>query len=272
MKLAATLKLAEQKLSGAGISSARLDCLILLEDMLHKDRAWILAHPEYELNNQQIKRLLRKIERRANHTPLAYIRGHTEFYGRNFKVNRHVLEPRPESETMIELLLALDLPRNPAVADVGAGNGALGITAALELPSNRVDLYEISSGALAVAKHNSHLHELKLHARKMNLLSRPLRPYDVILANLPYVPDGWQINEAAMAEPRIAIFGGKDGLDVYRKLFAQLRRFTWKPHYILTESLPPQHENLAAVAAQFGFKPYQSQDFIQIFSPADNNT
>src|SRR6185437_13902121 len=160
-------------------------------------------------------------------------------------VNRHVLEPRPESETMIELLMHLKLPKSPKIADIGTGNGAIGITAALEIPDSRVDLYEISSGALAVAKHNIHLHELHLHARKMNLLKRPLLPYDVVLANLPYVPDHWQINQAAMAEPRIAIFGGKDGLDVYRKLFHQLQRFTWQPGYVLTEALPPQHEQLA---------------------------
>jgi release factor glutamine methyltransferase len=104
----------------------------------------------------------------------------------------------------------------------------------------------------------------------MNLLSRPLRSYDVILANLPYVPDKWKINEAAMAEPKIAIFGGPDGLDIYRKLFTQLKRFTWKPKYLLTESLPPQHPKLAEIAAQFGFKLLSSDDFIQVFIPSKN--
>jgi release factor glutamine methyltransferase len=169
---------------------------------------------------------------------------------------------------MIELLLKLDLPAKPAIADVGTGNGAIGITAALEIPESIVDLYDISAGAISVAKHNIHLHELRLHVRKMNLLRRPLRPYDAILANMPYVPDHWHINQAALAEPKIAIFGGKDGLDVYRKLFHQLQRFTWKPKYILTEALPPQHEALASIAAQNGFKLHSSSDFIQVFTPA----
>lgn len=268
MLLGTALAQGERKLASAGISSARLDALILLEDMLHKDRAWVLAHPEYKLSSLQAKRLERKVERRASHVPLAYIRGHTEFYGRHFKVNRHVLEPRPESETMVELLKGLALPAKPSIADVGTGNGAIGITAALEIPGSIVDLYDISAGALAVAKHNIHLHELHLHARKMNLLSRPLRPYDAILANLPYVPDRWEINQAAMAEPRIAIFGGTDGLDIYRKLFHQLARFTWKPRYILTESLPPQHENLAQIARDHGYRLLKTQDFIQVYTPA----
>jgi release factor glutamine methyltransferase len=260
---------AEKQILAAGISSARLDALILLEDALHKDRAWILAHPEYQVSSIKVNRLLRKAERRARHVPLAYIRGHTEFYGRSFKVNRHVLEPRPESETMIELLKKLKLPLRPAIADVGTGNGAIGITAALEIHDSIVDLYDISAGCVAVAKHNVHLHELRLHVRKMNLLSRPLRPYDAILANMPYVPEHWKINEAALHEPKIAIFGGKDGLDVYRKLFAQLARFTWKPRYVLTEALPPQHDNLVGVAAERGFSLRQSDDFIQVFEPAN---
>jgi release factor glutamine methyltransferase len=264
------------QLKAAGISSARLDVLIMLEDSLHRDRAWVLAHPETKLATAQARRLERKVERRAKHVPLAYIRGHSEFYGRKFKVNRHVLEPRPESETMITILKQLHEFRiqnsefRISMADVGTGSGALGITAALEIPGARVDLYDISSGALAVAKHNAHLHELHLHARKMNLLRRPLVAYDVILANLPYVPNTWKINEAAMAEPKIAIFGGADGLDVYRKLFAQLKRFTWQPSCVLTESLPPQHDKLAAIAAQNGFMLSRSDDFIQVFTPVNN--
>ncbi|HET6864114.1 MAG TPA: HemK/PrmC family methyltransferase [Candidatus Saccharimonadales bacterium] len=261
------LKAQETKLKAAGISSARLDVIILLEDILHKDRSWLLAHPEAQLDEGRARRLEHRLERRAKHVPLAYIRGFSEFYGRRFRVNRHVLEPRPESETMIELLKNLRLPAKPAIADVGTGNGAIGITAAMELPGSLVDLYDISAGCVAVAKHNVHLHELHMHVRKMNLLSRPLRPYDAVLANMPYVPDHWKINEAALHEPKIAIFGGPDGLDVYRKLFAQLHRFTWKPRYVLTEALPPQHEALAIVAAQNGFKLVKADDFIQVFSP-----
>src|SRR6266404_864 len=104
MTLGTYLSLSEAKLKQAGISSARLDVLILLEDSLHKDRAWLLAHPEHDLSTELINKLQSKLSRRAAHVPLSYIRGHTEFYGRRFKLNRHVLEPRPESETMIELL------------------------------------------------------------------------------------------------------------------------------------------------------------------------
>lgn len=260
-------KTSVHKLESVGISSARLDTLILLEDSLHKDRSWLLANQDTKIPQSKIRRLERKVERRSRHVPLAYIRGHTEFYGRKFKVNRHVLEPRPESETMIELLANLRLPKKAAIADVGTGSGALGITAALELHTPNVDLYDISAGALAVAKHNTHLHELHFHVRKMHLLSRPLRSYDAILANLPYIPDHWTLHPSISMEPKIAFLGGSDGLDLYRKLFSQLHRFSWKPRFVLTECLPPQHDKLVQIADLAGFKLHRHEDFIQVFKP-----
>lgn len=284
MRVERFLAQATKQLEHAGIGSARLDSLILLEDALHKDRSWLLAHSETQLSPLQQKRLSQQINRRVMHEPLAYIRGFAEFYGRRFKVNRRVLEPRPESEIMIDLLKQLvesgqlivdrkDKTKNYKlttknsikIADVGTGSGALGITAALELHNHNVDLYDIDASALAVAKHNCALHELHLRVVKRDLLRNSHKPYDVILANLPYVPNHWRINEAAAMEPRIAIFGGRDGLDVYRRFFEQLSHFSWRPRYVLTESLPPQHEDLAQIAESYGFKPRTTRDFIQLF-------
>jgi release factor glutamine methyltransferase len=265
MKIKDWLTKFTQQLEKAGIGSARLDCLILLEDVMKKDRAWILANPDHKLSNTQLKRLESRIRKRSTHLPLAYIRGHTEFYGRKFLVNRYTLEPRPESETMIELLLKLPISTKVKIADVGTGSGALGITAALEFNNPNVDLYDIDASALAVARHNLALHELHLHTRKSHLLRRHIRTYDIILANLPYVPNHYRINEAAAMEPKIAIFGGKDGLDIYRGFFAQLHRFSWKPKYVLTEALPTQHSDLVEIAQSHGFELVKSADFIQVF-------
>jgi len=266
MNLETWLKEAAAKLTSVGIGSARLDCLILLEDLLARDRTYLLAHPEIELTRQQLNTLSRQLRQRAHHTPLAYIRGFSEFYGRRFLVNKKVLEPRIESEVIIKLLKILKLPPKPKVADIGTGSGAIGITAKLEIPEAEVDLYDIDSNCLAVARHNAHLHELSLHIYKRDLLSRPARVYDVILANLPYVPDAWHINEAAAMEPRIAIFGGPDGLDHYRRMFAQLARQQHPAQFVLTECLPPQHEALTKIAATNNYKQKASQDFIQVFT------
>jgi release factor glutamine methyltransferase len=267
MKVEQWLRSATKKLEAAGIGSARLDALILLEDELGLERSRILAESAMPLSKSKQKRLDTKLRRRQKHLPLAYIRGHTEFYGRKFLVNRHTLEPRPESETMIDVLMMLPLLKNYTFADVGTGSGALGVTAALELSNKNVDLYDIDANALAVAKHNLELHELSLKTYKRDLLRAYSRPYDVILANLPYVPDHYKVNQAAAMEPRIAIFGGKDGLDVYRRFFGQLERFSWSPKFVLTEALPPQHTELAEIAVAHGFTLIKTDDLIQLFRP-----
>src|SRR5688572_20708013 len=99
----AVLALATRQLEAVDIPTARLDVLVLLEDLIGKDRTWLLAHSEHELTIDQLTTLDQQVARRAGHEPLAYIRGKTEFYGREFAVSPHTLEPRPETETMIEL-------------------------------------------------------------------------------------------------------------------------------------------------------------------------
>jgi release factor glutamine methyltransferase len=248
------------------VPTARLDVLILLEDILEKDRSWILAHPELTLTNYQVNKLNKQIARRKKQIPLSYIRGFKEFYGRKFKINHHTLDPRPESETMIDLLKTLHLPHLPVIADVGTGSGCLGITAALEISKSKVDLYDIDSGALAVARHNVHMHELHLGVHKRDLLNKPTNLYDVVLANLPYVPNSLKINKPATHEPKIALYGGIDGLDIYRRLFRQISDYTWKPEFILCESLNNQHPKLNDIAAKFGYRLVKEKDLIQVFA------
>lgn len=253
-------------LTQANIGTARLDALVLLEDIMGKDKAWLLAHSENDLRTVQIKKLAEQLNKRAQHTPLAYIRGKSEFYGRDFVINHCVLEPRPESETMIDLLKQLKLSKSPTVADVGCGSGALGITAALEIPRATVDLFDIDPATLTIAKQNARRLQVNALCRQSDLLANSQSPYDVLLCNLPYVPDHYTINEAAAMEPHLAIFGGSDGLDVYRRLFEQLASLPWLPKYILCESMPTQQAELARMALDNGFHLDRTADFIQLFS------
>ncbi|HEY5152814.1 MAG TPA: HemK/PrmC family methyltransferase [Candidatus Saccharimonadales bacterium] len=267
-------------LEKAGIGTARLDVLVLLEYTLDVDRAWLLAHGETPIEPQKLLKLKKLLKRRARHEPLSYVRGKTEFYGREFVLTPAVLEPRPESETMIELFRALPLfagaqapigssgtkSRSAVhVADVGTGSGALGITASLEVPKVTVDLLDIDREALQVAKTNVDKFTLSLSIVESDLLAGTNGGYDVLLCNLPYVPDDYQINTAAMHEPKLAIFGGPDGLDLYRKLFRQVSKQSKQPLYILTEALPPQHAALEQIASKAGYELYENNDFIQVF-------
>jgi release factor glutamine methyltransferase len=255
----------QDKLQASGIGTARLDALVLLEDCLGVNRATLLAHPELTLATRQEMELDKQIGRRATHEPLAYIRGKTEFYGRDFIIDHHVLEPRPESETIIELLRGLALPDKPQIVDVGTGSGMLAITVKLELPQAKVTAIDIDPDCLAVAAQNCQKYELNIALLESDLLEKYTEPADVLLCNLPYVPDDFQINQAALREPKIAIFGGPDGLDLYRKLFTQIDTKTHQPTYVLAESLPPQHEKLAEIAAEHSYKQITEDDFIQLF-------
>lgn len=270
-------------LTRVGIGTAQLDALILLEDCLGIDRAQLLAHPETELKSEQIHVLTEHLNRRAGHEPLAYIRNKTEFYGREFYIDHRVLEPRPESETMIELLKRLltnkseffeirprrTKPRDWTVIDVGTGSGALAITAKLELPDLEVMGTDVDPGALKVAEQNCKKYGCDIHFLKGNLLKPFYLHYhprlSILLCNLPYVPDSFHINLAAMREPASAIFGGPDGLDLYRELFSQVDPLAYKPEFVLTEAMPPQHEVLANIAKEHGYRLHSTEDFIQVF-------
>lgn len=282
------LNTATHFLQSKSITTARLDALILLEDTIGKNRAQLLAEPTMEMKEAWVAHIQKLLIRRSRHEPLAYIRGFSEFYGRKFVINPAVLEPRPESEAMIELLLDLPLFKAPedtktasdtntahahnvpakrvTIADIGTGSGALGITAAIELPGAQVDLLELDPAAAKVAQLNADRLTTGLRVILSDLLTNADTGYDVLLCNLPYVPDDYTINKAAGFEPRIALFGGPDGLDSYRKLSTQLTTAQKRPLFILTESLPEQHEALAAITAKNGYRLDKTVDFIQQFS------
>jgi release factor glutamine methyltransferase len=288
MNVDAWLREAEAKLNRAGISTARLDTLVLLEDLLDRERSWLLANPDFELTSAQTATLQKLLTRRAQHEPLAYIRGKTEFYGRTFILSSAVLEPRPESETIIDqlkelVLEARKLSNTPGsgvkslsdvvqtgsklrIADVGCGSGALGITAALELKNTSVDLLDIDDNALKVAQMNVVLHTTGTRVVRSDLLADSAQDYHVLLCNLPYVPDTHTINQAAMHEPKLAIFGGPDGLELYRKMYKQIMNMQKRPLFILCESLPPQHTELNNIAEQAGYTLTNTADFIQLFT------
>jgi release factor glutamine methyltransferase len=250
-------------LQDAGIDTARLDCLVLLEDILGIDRAQLLAHADRVLMTDEIAKLNKKVMQRSRHLPLSYIRNQAEFYGRTFYVNRHVLVPRPESEAIIELLKTCQLPTEPFIADIGTGSGCLGITAALEITHAHIHLYDIDEDTLAIAKRNARAHNIRAQFYHSDLLAMHGGPYDVMLANLPYVPDNYPINKAASHEPQLALFAGADGLDLYRKFWQQIA--DRQPTYIITESLPEQHEPLIELAKKARYALVATSGLAQLF-------
>lgn len=248
------------------IPTARLDSIILLEDCLGIDRAHILARQEQELELEQIKWLEGRVDRRMKHEPLAYIRNTCEFYGRNFFVNHHVLVPRPETEPIISLVKEIPGINNMRIADIGAGSGCIGITIKLELPGTRVDMYDIDPTTFRVSKTNAKTFKADVAFYVSDLLESLVADYDLVIANLPYVPDGKPENVDVYFEPSHALFAGNDGLDLYRTFWRQLSILERKPTYIFTESRPnDQQEILTELADQAGYRLAITDNFVQKF-------
>lgn len=274
IKIADWLRSSQQLLREVGVESARLDCLVLLSDELGRDKSWVLTHDEDELTPVQTATLGEKLARRATHEPLAYIRGHVEFYGRDFYVSPDVLVPRPESESIINLLkntpFAILQAEDMKIIDVGTGSGCLAITSKLELPEAEVIATDISPKALDIARKNAHALGANIEFLQNNLLQanddrQMMTGKWLALANLPYVPEKYPVNQATTHEPALALFSGLDGLDHYRTFFAQTGALLQPPTAVITESLLSQHHSLARLARIHNFVLEKTEGLAQLF-------
>lgn len=231
MTIQQALQIAKKELANS--STPLLDAEILLAFVLQKDRSFLLSHPEETLSEVQIEAFKNHIEDRKNGKPVAHITHEKEFFGRIFYVDERVLIPRPETEEMVEDALTF-LKENPelkTVIDLGTGSGAIAITLAHELPDRSIIALEISPEALQVAGINHKRFPCKnLQFIESDLLSKlPPTTYQLpttLLANLPYI--GTENNrfiseETERYEPHLALFGGSDGLELYRRTWQQIK-------------------------------------------------
>ncbi len=173
--------------------------------------------------------------------PSQYIKGWVEFYKLKFKVNEDVLIPRPETELLIDEVLSFarsDLARL-TILDLGTGSGNIAISLTLNNPNLEIIASEVSQKALKVAQQNARLHGVNnIDFVISNLLSNIKIAPDVIVTNLPYIPSEripYLDSSVKDFEPLLALDGGKDGFDLYRKLFAQIKQKGWKPKLIIGE-------------------------------------
>ena len=207
-----------------------LDASVLLAHVLHKPRTWVMAHPELTLTEQQQEQLADSLTRLERGEPLPYVLGAWEFFGLEFDVNPHVLIPRPETELLVEKAIAW-LQVNPSrrrIADIGTGSGAIAISIAANVPGSIVLATDISEHALQVAKRNAEKHRVSeqieftqcdILPRERSIVHRP-SSLDLLCANLPYIPtETLQHLPIFEREPTLALDGGADGLDLYKKLF-----------------------------------------------------
>lgn len=204
-----------------------LDAQVLAAHVLAKPRAWILAHPQASITAEQRRSLEQALERLVSGEPLPYILGHWEFFGFDFLLTPATLIPRPETELLVEHALAW-LRRNPErrrVADVGTGSGCIAITLAAHIEDVKVIASDISLAALQVARQNAQRHSVaaRLAFIQSDLLPHTAAPYHLICANLPYIPTRTLLElDVYRKEPRLALDGGRQGLDLIARLLARI--------------------------------------------------
>jgi release factor glutamine methyltransferase len=220
MTLQTALIQGQRLLEEAKISAPRLTAEVLLAHAVGSDRTWLYAHSEEELREVWWIHYGRYLHERLKGRPAQYITGHQEFYGRQFRVTPDVLIPRPETEHSIEAALQL-AAHAKTVVDIGTGSGAIAVTLALETGA-RVIATDISESAARVARLNAQ------HAgAAIDIVVCDLGAvlaggrFDLVISNPPYVPESdlqTVQKEVREYEPHVALFGGRDGLEVYRRL------------------------------------------------------
>lgn len=219
-------------LSTGGVLSPAFTAEILLRHALHCDRAWLFAHAKDEFPERAWIHYGRYLNERLQGKPTQYITGIQEFYGRTFRVNRHVLIPRPETEHLVEAALEYLRDKPATVLDIGTGSGAIAITLSLETGAT-VFACDVSTDALSVARRNAQSLAAPVQFFAADLLSsvRPLT-FDLIVSNPPYISTGDAATlqpEVRDWEPHSALFAGAAGTEMYRMIFQQARSVL-RPH------------------------------------------
>lgn len=281
MTIQSHINIAIAKLRAAQKPSAELDARLLLIAALNKNRhsedqpkGWseesrwtqekLLAHPEAEVPAEAAAKFEGYIARRLRHEPVALILGQKEFYGLMFKITPDVLQPRPESEAMVEAAL-VEMATEPnkawQILDIGTGCGAL--TIALNLAAKKAGISaqitatDVGPEAVALAQKNAATHSAQnITFIESNLLEQlPPFKFDIILANLPYIPDYIlpALEPEVQMEPKLALLGGSDGLELYRALRAQIEPFTTPKSLLIFECAHNQAPDLRAL-----FHPYRT--------------
>lgn len=206
---------------------------LLFTELLNCDRLSLYLNRDLRLDKDKSSAISCVLKRRIFAEPLQYILGKAEFMGLEFKVTPDVLIPRQETEILAEKVTEIvrQLPCRPIkILDLGTGSGCIAISLAKFLPNAEISAVDISSRALAVAKENARLNKVEIKFIRgdlFNAMHRGLSPFDLIVSNPPYIPTAQigSLQPEVRHEPSIALDGGKDGLDFYRKIISGCEKY-----------------------------------------------
>ena len=219
MKLAQMFKDFEEKLIAKGEEAESLSFVYRsLKNLSFTDFVFVLQQEALEEECKFVEEIYTKL---ADHIPAQYIIGHAEFFGMQLKVDERVLIPRPETEELVELILAENLKENLKVLDIGTGSGAIALALAKSRPDWTITASDISQDALDLASKNAEIQNLNIFLKKSDCFSEISSKYDIIVSNPPYISrsDESEVGLNVLhSEPHLALFADEDGLAIYRRI------------------------------------------------------
>jgi release factor glutamine methyltransferase len=266
------------QLEEAKIPSAQLDSELIMAYVAGRNRAWVLAHDDTELDETQLDIFHSLVSRRLAREPVVHLTGTREFYGLDFEITPDVLTPRVETVQMVEWAIKY-APQAGRLIDIGTGSGAIAIAIAKHRPELHITATDISDRELAVARRNAAKHGVAIDFVVSDLWSQipssdiqratRAQRFDTIVTNLPYLADDADLMPEVKREPAVALFGGPDGLNLYRRFLAGVPAHLAPGGYLFTECDPWQHEGLIKSATKVGLNPVEQGYFILGFEFAN---
>ncbi|MCE3255075.1 MAG: prmC [Rickettsiaceae bacterium] len=262
MLISEALILGQNNLKQKGVNSHRIDALLLLCHCLSLSKEEIIFNPGRLLTSDQESNFISLLTRRENREPISHILGRREFFGNDFIVNSNVLDPRPDSETLVEMALEIFPNRNAdlKILELGVGSGCLILTILKNLPFSSGIGVDVSKAALEIAKNN---------ATALNLLSRiefiqsdwfedlKIRDFDLIISNPPYIKTS-EIShlqeEVKNFEPNLALDGGDDGLFCYQKIALKAKEFLKESGFVILEIGQNQESDVIEIFTNNGLE------------------
>ncbi len=254
----ALIRWADDRFKKEGLATPRLDAEVLLAETLVTDRVGLYTHFDQPLQPDELARFKGFIRRRLRREPMAYILGKREFWSLPLRVTPDVLIPRPETETLVAEALKILTPaegKDFYILEIGTGSGAISIALARELPAAKVVATDLSPKALAVAEENAQRSGVRERIRLLHGdLFHPLDKgdaFDLIVTNPPYIPRGQfpsLMPEVRDYEPKVALDGGKDGLDFFRRVLPAVDEYLLPGGWFLAEIGAGQDPQILKIA------------------------
>ena len=259
MYISQIIDLGSKALKEKKIKSHILDSELILSKILRISREKILVSSDKKLKNIHVLSFNKLLKRRLHSEPIAYILKRKEFFSKNFYVNKNTLIPRPDTELLVEKILKVNKKKNPYILDIGTGSGCIILSLLQNIENSRGVAIDISKKALDLAKKNAQ--KMKLN-KKCNFIHRSIEKisgykFDLIVSNPPYIPRHQIKNlskDIKQYEPRNALDGGNDGLDVIKKVIYKSTTILKKNGLLAIEIGNEQYKKVLQILSLYGFR------------------